>query len=133
MDMKELKGDRSNPIKDVYHKFKYSFQGMAYCFKNETSFIFEFICMIVLVILGIVFHITIFEWAASLVSMLLIMGIEFLNTAIEATVDMVTQKFHPLAKIAKDCGSAATCVASLIALIVNAVIFVPEIWTLIVK
>ena len=59
--------------------------------------------------------------------MLLIMEIEFLNTAVEATVDLVTQEYHPLAKIAKDCGSAAACMASFMALIVNGIIFIPYI------
>jgi len=133
MDLKELKGDRSNPIKDVYHKFKYSFQGMAYCFKNETSFIFEAIALVIIIILGILLKITFVEWIFAILSMLLIMEVEFLNTAIEATVDMVTQEFHPLAKIAKDCGSAATCIATLIAFIVNMVIFFPDIIALVIK
>ena len=61
------------------------------------------------------------------------MEIEFLNTAIEAVVDMVTQKYHPLAKIAKDCGSAATCMATLIATIVHLWIYMPIFWNLIFK
>ena len=61
------------------------------------------------------------------------MEIELLNTAIEAVVDMVTEKYHPLAKIAKDCGSAATCMATLIAVIVHLYIYVPIFWNLIVK
>lgn len=133
MDLEKLKGDKKNPVKDVFNKFKYSFQGMAYCFKNETSFIFETIAMIIIIVFGIVFNISFMEWIFSVLSMLLIMEVEFLNTAIEATVDMVTKEFHPLAKIAKDCGSAATCMATLMALIVNSIIFVPEIWTLLFK
>ena len=85
------------------------------------------IFMIIGIILGIIFKITFMQWIFSLLSMLLIMEIEFLNTAVEATVDLVTQEYHPLAKIAKDCGSAATCMASFMALIVNGIIFIPYI------
>ncbi|MBQ6840614.1 MAG: diacylglycerol kinase [Bacilli bacterium] len=133
MDLQKQKGKKLNPVKDVLNKFKYSFQGMAYCFTHETSFIFETIAMIFVVIFGILLDISFVEWIFSILSLLLVMEVEFLNTAIEATVDMVTQKFHPLAKIAKDCGSAATCMASFMALIVNLVIFVPKVLPFIVK
>ena len=133
MDVEKLKGDKKNPIKDVFNKFKYSFAGMAHCFKNETSFIFETIAMVLIILFGIIFKISFMEWIFSVLSMLLIMEVEFLNTAIEATVDMVTKEYHPLAKIAKDCGSAATCMATFMALIVNLIIFVPRLLELIIK
>ncbi|MDD5865591.1 MAG: diacylglycerol kinase [bacterium] len=125
MDLIKQKGEKVGPVKDVLHKFKYSFQGFVYCYTHETSFIFETIGVIGIIILGIIFKITFMQWIFSLLSMLLIMEIEFLNTAIEATVDLVTKEYHPLAKIAKDCGSASTCVATFMALIVNLIIFVP--------
>ncbi|MBE6148815.1 MAG: diacylglycerol kinase [Firmicutes bacterium] len=133
MDIMKQKGKKINPIVDIFNKFKYSFQGMAYCFTHETSFIFETIAMIMVVIGGIIFKVSFMEWIFSVLSLLLVMEVEFLNTAIEATVDMVTEKFHPLAKIAKDCGSAATCMASFMALIVNLIIFVPKVLPFIIK
>ena len=133
MDVEKLKGDKRNPIKDVFNKFKYSFAGMAHCFKNETSFIFETIVMCFIIIFGIIFEISFMEWIFSVLSMLLIMEVEFLNTAIEATVDMVTKEYNPLAKIAKDCGSAATCMATIMATIVNSIIFLPDILGLIFR
>ena len=83
-----------------------------------------------IIVCGIIFKITFMQWIFALISMLLIMEIEFLNTAIEATVDLVTQEYHPLAKVAKDCGSAATCMATFMAIIVNAIIFLPYIISL---
>ena len=133
MDLNKQKGKKINPFVDVYNKFKYSFQGMAYCFTHETSFIFGTIALVILVIGGILFGISFMEWIFAVLSLLLVMEVEFLNTAIEATVDMVTDKFHPLAKIAKDCGSAATCMASFMALIVNLIIFIPKVLPYIVK
>ena len=127
MDLIKRKGEKVGPIKDVLHKFKYSFQGMAYCFTHETSFIYEALAIIAVVVLGILFIISLIEWVCSLVTLFLIMEIEALNTGIEATVDMVTEEYHPLAKIAKDCGSAATCFATFVALGTNIAIFLPYI------
>mgnify|MGYP002672578288 FL=1 len=130
MDLIKRKGEKVGPVKDVLHKFKYSFQGFIYCYTHETSFIFETIGIVAIIVCGIVFKITFMQWIFALISMLLIMEIEFLNTAIEATVDLVTQEYHPLAKVAKDCGSAATCMATFMAIIVNAIIFLPYIISL---
>jgi undecaprenol kinase len=127
MDLIKQKGEKVGPIKDVLHKLKYSFQGFAYCYTHETSFILETIGIVLVVILGIVFHITFMEWIFAIISLLLIMEIEFLNTGIEATVDMFTSEFHPLAKVAKDCGSAATCMATFMAILVNLIIFLPKV------
>lgn len=123
MDLKELKGQKGNPVKDVLHKIKYSFQGFIYCYTHETSFIFETIALIIAIIMGFAFNIEPHYWVFSLISLLLIMEIEFLNTAIEATVDMFTKEFNPYAKIAKDCGSAATCMATIVASIVHIYIY----------
>ena len=131
MNTEKHKGQKVGPIKDILNKCKYSSQGLIYCYKNETSFIFETIAIVLAIIFGLIFQITVTEWFFSLISIFLIMEIEFLNTSIEAVVDMCTHEFNPLAKAAKDCGSAATGLASIVAAIVNAVIFIPYIWALI--
>ena len=60
------------------------------------------------------------------------------GTELEKTIAQLAQgeaiggsMYYALAKIAKDCGSAATCMASIMALIVNLVIFVPKVWPLV--
>lgn len=112
-------------IKNILNKCKYSLDGLKHCFKNETSFMLEAIAGIVIIILGIFFDIKFVEWVIALGSLMLISITELINTAIEATVDLVTREFHPLAKIAKDCGSAATGIMGILATIVNLIIFVP--------
>ena len=56
MDLIKRKGEKVGPIKDVMHKFKYSFQGFLYCYTHETSFIFETIGVIAIIIFGIIFN-----------------------------------------------------------------------------
>ena len=118
---------KKGPIKDVLNKFKYSFKGLSYCFKNETSFIFETIAIVAAIIFGIYFRIEPLQWLFSLGSIFLIMAIEALNTAIECVVDMVCPEYNPLAGAAKDCGSAATCICTFLAAAANAVVFIPYI------
>ena len=57
----------------------------------------------------------------------LVISCELINTAIEATVDLVTEEYHPLAKVAKDTSAAAVFVFAIIAVIVGLIIFLPKI------
>ncbi len=120
-------------IKNFLNKCKYSLQGLNYCFKNESSFVIVGIMLCLIIILGICFDITFLEWVMSFGTIALIMIMELINTAIEATVDMVTQEYNEYAKIAKDCGSAATGLMSVLAIIVNLIIFIPYIMKFFMK
>ena len=131
MKMNEQKDE--NLMKNMMNKCKYSYQGLSYCFKNESSFLFEAIMACLIIVFGIYFDIEFLEWVISFGSLALISITELINTAIEATVDMVTQEYNEYAKIAKDCGSAATGVMSILATIVNMIIFVPYIIEFFIK
>ncbi len=91
------------------------------------------ILSIVAIVLSIVFKITGTQWILLFLVMTTIIIAELLNTAIEAVVDMFTEEYHPLAKVAKDCSSAAAFVASLLAIAVGGSVFIPKIITLIFK
>ena len=120
-------------VRNALNKCKYTLQGLEYCFKNESSFLLVAIFCCIIIILGIYFDISFLEWVISFGSFALIMIIELINTAIEATVDMFTSEYNEYAKIAKDCGSAATGLMSVLATIVNLIIFVPYIIKFIIK
>lgn len=107
--------------------FKYSLQGFAYAYANEQSMTIHLIATIISIILGLVCHISGTEWLFILIILGVTLCAEFINTAIEAVVDLVTLEIHPLAKIAKDCGSAATFVVTMIGIIGGLYIFVPYI------
>lgn len=117
-------------LKKIYYSTKYSLDGLYYAYRNERSLWLHGGCSLIAICLGIIFQITLFQWSMILISLGSILAIELLNTAIEAVVDMITLETHPLAKIAKDCGSAATFVASIISAIIAGFIFIPKIMIL---
>jgi diacylglycerol kinase len=53
---------------------------------------------------------------------------EFINTAIEAVVDMASPDKHPLAEVGKDVGAAAVLIASLAAIGIGLLILGPPLW-----
>ncbi len=128
--MKQISRDelKKKGFKRFLKSFKNSVDGLAYAYKNEQSLWIHGISSIVCIILGITFKITFYEWAIVLIALGLTLGMELINTAIEATVDLVTLEIHPLAKIAKDCGSAATFVCSMIAIASSLFVFAPYIY-----
>ena len=97
-------------FKRVLRSFKFSFDGLKYAYLHEQSLALHVIVMIIVVLCGFGFHITPIQWVITLVMGAMILVVELLNTSIEAVVDLVTGEYHPLAKIAKDCASAA-CLA----------------------
>lgn len=134
-EIKQIKDEkkRVSLFRNIFNKCKYTCQGLNYCFKNESSFLLVAICACFLIILGIWFDIEFLDWVISFGSLALISITELINTAIEAICDLVTKDYNEYVKIAKDCGSAATGIMTVLAIIVNLIIFVPEFMSLIIK
>ena len=112
-------------LKRILFSIKYSIDGLVYAYANEKSLLLHGVLSTVLIILGLFFHISRTKWILILITLAVILAIELVNTAIEAVVDMYTTKFNPLAKIAKDCGSAATFVLVVVGTIISGSIYIP--------
>ena len=96
--------------KPKYHLFKntkYALDGFIHAIKTESSFRLELLCA-VFIIAGILYiDASITNKLILLITGILVLIIELVNSAIENTVDLVTKEHHPLAKNAKDIGSTA--------------------------
>lgn len=68
------------------------------------------------------------EWAVIIVTIAIVFTAEFINTAIEAVVDLASPARHPLAKIGKDVGAGAVLIAALAAVLVGGLVLVPPLW-----
>lgn len=90
---------------------RYSLAGLAEATRNEDAFRQELMLAVVLVPLGLWFGPSGSGKALLVGSVLLILIVELLNSAVEATVDRISLENHRLAKRAKDIGSAAVMLA----------------------
>ncbi|HKI65421.1 MAG TPA: diacylglycerol kinase [Burkholderiales bacterium] len=86
---------------------RYSVEGLIAAVKGEAAFRQELALAVVLVPLGIWLGDNGTQRALLVGSVLLVLIVELLNSALEAAVDRISQERHPLAKRAKDLGSAA--------------------------
>jgi len=91
----------------------YSSAGFLHAVRNEAAIRQELIAVAVLVPIAAVLPVSRLEQMILVLSMMLVVLVEFLNSAIEATVDRISTEIHPLAKQAKDMGSAAVGIAVL--------------------
>lgn len=112
-------------IKRFFNSFYYSVEGLKYAYRYEQSMLIHVIFTVIVVVLNIVLHVSGFEWLIMMLCIGMTLAAELINTAVEAAVDLVTLEIHPLAKIAKDCSSAATFVLSLMAIAIGLVVYIP--------
>ncbi len=109
--------------KSLIESFNYAVAGIIYALKHEVNMkIHSFITVIVL-ISSIFFDFTKIEILILLFSITLVIMAELFNTAIERTVDLITDKYHPLAKAAKDIAAGAVLVTAINSVVVGYLLF----------
>lgn len=108
--------------------FGHAFNGIAAAFKSEFHIKIHLVFLMLVVIFGFLFQISITEWLICVVCFAMVIGAELINTAIEAVVDIASPEIHPLAAKAKDVAAGAVLVISIFSAIIGLIIFVPKIW-----
>ena len=95
----------------------YSWKGIRAAWVNEAAFRQEGVAAIVAIIIACVLDVDAITRVLLIGSVLLVMIVEIINSAIEAVVDRIGTERHELSGRAKDMGSAAVLLAIIIALI----------------
>lgn len=109
-------------LRRILNAFGYSLAGLRAAYKHEDAFRQELHLAIILIPLALLLPATHIGKALMIASVLLVLIIELINSAIEATVDRISLENHDLAKRAKDIGSAAVFVSLLNVLITWALV-----------
>lgn len=98
-------------MRRVFAACSYSWQGLASAFSHEEAFRLEVVAALVFIPVALLLDLSAAAKAVMVASVLLVLIIELVNSAIEAAVDRVSLDRHHLAKRAKDIGSAAVFLA----------------------
>ena len=106
---------------------RYSIAGFRHATRHEAAFQQEVLVSLLLLPAALLLPVSALERLILVVSMLFVIVVELLNSAIEATVDRISAERHPLAGQAKDMGSAAVLVALVMSLLCWTVIAGPVI------
>jgi len=105
--------------------FRHAFRGLFYVMKTQRNAWIHTAITLAVLIIGIWLKISLTEWAILILTIAIVFMAEFINTAIEAVVDLASPNKHPLAKIGKDVGAAAVLVAAFAAVLVGLLILGP--------
>ena len=122
--------DTGTALERYNKSFHHAIDGIIYVTKYEHNMVIIISATILACAFGFIFNISLNEWLFIILICGTISACEMMNSAVEATVDLVTTEIHPLAKIAKDTASSATLVLCITALIGGIVIFLPKILAL---
>lgn len=125
--MIEKKKDRRRRHRTpLYKSFGFAIRGIWICLKTERNIRIHCLAAVLVVIFGAWLKISVTEWLACLGLFGMIMGLELMNTAVEAVVDLVTEEYRPLAEKAKDVAAGAVLIAAFFAAIMGCIIFLPK-------
>ncbi len=105
--------------------------GAATVLRTERNAQIEGIIALLAIGLGLWLKVSGPEWAIIFTLIALVLGLEMVNTAIEAVVDLAHPALHPLAKKAKDSAAGAVVLSAIVSVAVGLVIFLPRLWPIV--
>jgi len=111
----------------VGKSFSYAISGFGLALKNEPNIRIHLAVSLVAIIAAYFLRFSRNEWVILFFTIAFVLVLELINTTLEAIVDIVSPKFRPEAKFAKDVSAAAVLVSAILSLIVGAFLFLPKI------
>ena len=104
----------------------YAFKGMIILVKTESSIKIQLFIAIAVTLAGFYFKLSAIEWMIQIAMIGLVMSIEGLNTAVEYISDFIHPEHHPKIGLIKDISAGAVFIASVVAVIVGLIIYIPK-------
>ena len=99
--------------------------GLAHVLRTQRNAWVHAMASAGVVLLALWLQLSLTHWALLFLAMAMVWMAEFVNSALEATVDLASPAIHPLAKVGKDVGAAAVLIAAVSAALVGFLILGP--------
>ena len=111
---------------DLPSSFRYAAQGLGYAFLTQRNFRIHVVTGLVVFGLAAWLQLDLIRLAVLVLTVAAVLVLELLNTAMEAVVDLaIGRRYHPLARIAKDCAAAAVLTAAISSLLIAVFLLLP--------
>lgn len=110
-------------IRRFTDSFNYAIEGIIYAIKTQRNMKIHMIIAILVLLLSLFFDFTKIEMLILFITITLVIVLEMINTAIEATIDVLANYYHPLAKIAKNVAAGAVLISAVNAVLVGYLLF----------
>ncbi len=121
--------EKRSEIHNRAKSFQYAFEGWWFVLRTQHNAWIHAVVTLAVVALGLWLGLPLRDWAVLILTFMAVWIAEFMNTAIEAVVDMTMPDIHPLAKVAKDVAAAAVLVGALGAVLVGLLLLGPPLWS----
>lgn len=108
--------------------FHYAFEGWWFVLRTQHNAWIHAVVTLAVVAVGLWVGLPVRDWAVLILTFMAVWMAEFMNTAIEAVVDMTMPEVHPLAKVAKDVAAAAVLVGAMGAILIGLLLLGPPLW-----
>ena len=119
-------------VKSRLKAFGYAFSGWWFVIRTQRNAWIHMVVSVAVILMSFILHITASNWALILLAISMVWIAEFLNTALEAVVDLATNhQHHDLARVGKDVGAAAVLIAAVSSIIIGLLILGPPLWAMI--
>ncbi|HUH97901.1 MAG TPA: diacylglycerol kinase family protein, partial [Anaerolineales bacterium] len=108
-----------------YQSFGHAFRGWWYVLRTQRNAWIHAVASTVVFGFAFWLHVSALDWAVLILTIAMVFAAEFINTAIEAVVDLASPEKHPLAKVGKDVGAAAVLISAIAAVLIGLLILGP--------
>jgi len=116
-------------LKSRLKAFRYALSGWWFVIRTQRNAWIHMVVSITVILMSFILHISASSWALILLAIAMVWIAEFLNTALEAVVDLATNhQHHELARVGKDVGAAAVLIAAVSSVIIGLLILGPPLW-----
>ena len=116
----------TNAWQSRINSFGYAFKGIKVLFKSQPNARIHAAITTMVIIFGLLFHLSLLEWAIIVLAIGLVLAAEAFNTALEYLTDLVSPDFHPMAGKVKDVSAGAVLISAICAAIMGLLIFIPK-------
>jgi diacylglycerol kinase (ATP) len=111
-----------------FDSFRHAFAGCLYMLRTQHNAWIHACATVAVTAMGLWLGLSRWEWVTIVLVIGLVWMAEFVNTALEAVVDLASPDLHPLAKVGKDVAAAAVLVGAITSVIVGLLILGPPLW-----
>ncbi len=108
--------------------FGHAFRGWWYVIRTQRNAWIHAVFTVLVVLAAFWLRLPEWDWAVLVLAISFVWTAEFVNTALEAVVDLASPRHHPLAKVGKDVGAAAVLIAALTSIMIGLLILGPPLW-----
>lgn len=109
--------------KNSWQSFRYAIEGIVHVYRTQRNMRIHFGIVVLVLLLGALCRFDATQMSLLIVVSAMVLVAEMINTAVESVVDMITQSYHPLAKLAKDIAAGAVLIAAVCAALVGFALF----------